>query len=73
VYLDVFWAHIDCKKKLDAKSHSCIMMGYSEEFKDYQLFDPVKRKIIIRINVWFNENSSGIKLLNASSRLLYCF
>jgi hypothetical protein len=33
----VAWAHIydDCKKKLDAKSHACIMMGYSEESKSY--------------------------------------
>jgi hypothetical protein len=40
----VSWAHIsdDCRKKLDAKSHACIMMGYSEESKSYRLFDPVK-------------------------------
>jgi len=42
-------AHIpdDCKK-LDAKSHACIMMGYYEESKAYRPFDPVKRQIIIR-------------------------
>jgi hypothetical protein len=42
----VSWAHIsdDCKKKLDAKSHACIMMGYSKESKSYRLFDPVKQK-----------------------------
>jgi hypothetical protein len=36
-----------CRKKLDAKSHVCIMMGYSEETKAQGLFDPVKRQIII--------------------------
>jgi hypothetical protein len=37
VYGYVAWAHIpnDCKKKLDAKSHACIMMGYSEESTTY--------------------------------------
>jgi hypothetical protein len=39
----VSWDHFDdCRKKLDAKSHACIMMGYSEESKSYRLFDPVK-------------------------------
>ena len=33
----VAWDHIsdDCWKKLDAKRHVCIMMGYSEESKAY--------------------------------------
>jgi hypothetical protein len=55
---------------LDIKTHACIMMGYSEESKSYQLSDPVKRQIIIRQNVRFNEKYSGIKLLNASFGLL---
>ena len=40
----VAWSHIsdDYRKKLDAKSHACIMMGYSEESKAYRQFDPVK-------------------------------
>ena len=32
----------DYKKKLDGKSHACIMMGYYEESKSYRLFDLVK-------------------------------
>jgi hypothetical protein len=32
----------DYRNKLDAKSYACIMIGYSEESKAYQLFDPVK-------------------------------
>jgi hypothetical protein len=44
VFRCVSWAHIldDCRNKLDAKSHACIMMGYSKESKAYRLFDPVK-------------------------------
>jgi hypothetical protein len=66
----ISWAHISnaCRKELDAKSHVCIMTGYSEESKSYQLFSPVK--IIIRRNVIFHENSLGLKLLNSSSSLL---
>jgi hypothetical protein len=46
--LDALWAHIpnDRRKKLDAKSHACIMMGYFEESKAYRLFDLIKQEII---------------------------
>jgi hypothetical protein len=57
----------DCKKKLDAKIHACIMIHYSEESKAYRLFYLVKRHIIIIINVFFDENSLGIKLVNTCS------
>jgi len=61
----VAWAHIldDCRKKLDAKSHACIMMGYSEEYKYYQLFDPIKQQIIIRRNVFFDESLQELSCL----------
>ena len=61
----VTWEHISdgCMKKLDAKSHACIMMGYSKESKSYQLFDPVKQHIIIQHNVLFDENTFGLDLL----------
>jgi hypothetical protein len=44
----ITWDHIldDKRKKLDAKSHACIMMGYSKESKAYKLFDLVKCEII---------------------------
>jgi hypothetical protein len=65
-------AHIsnDYRNKLDAKSHACIMMGYSEESNSYRFFDLVKQKIIIRRNVWFDNNSYGNNLLNSFSGLL---
>jgi hypothetical protein len=41
----VSWVHFsdDCRKKMDAKIHTCIMMGYPEESKAYRLFDLVKK------------------------------
>jgi hypothetical protein len=44
VFGGVSWDHIpnDFRKKLDAKSHVFIVMGYFEKSKSYQLFDPVK-------------------------------
>jgi hypothetical protein len=67
VFIFVAWAHIpdDCKKKLDAKSHAYIMMGYVKESKSYLLFDLIKQQIIIKRNV-FLMKYSGIKLLNTS-------
>jgi hypothetical protein len=59
--------------KLDAKTHAYIMMGYSEKYKSYRLFDLVKRQIIIIRNVFFDENSLGINLLNDSFGLLKDF
>lgn len=69
----ISWEHIfDAYiKKLDVKSHACIMMVYSEESESYRLFDLVKQKIIIKRNMIFDEKSSGIKLLNPSYSLLH--
>ena len=64
----VAWEHNSdaYKKKLDAKSHACIMMGYSKESKSYWLFDPIKQQTIIMWNVIFDEKSLGIKLFSSS-------
>jgi hypothetical protein len=59
------------KNKLDAKSHACIMMSYSEEFKAYRLFDPIKQHIIIKRNVIFVEKISGLRLWKPSFDLSY--
>ena len=45
-------------------------MGYSEESKSYQLFDPVKQKIIVMRNVIVYEKYLGLKMLKYSSSLL---
>jgi len=51
---------------LDPKSHSCILVGYSEESKAYPLFDPIKQEIIIQHDVIFDEKTLGIILLICS-------
>jgi hypothetical protein len=65
----IAWAHIpdDKRRKLDANSHVCIMMGYFKESKTCRLFDLV---IICRVDVVFHEKTSDITLLNCSSRTL---
>lgn len=55
----------DYRKKFDAKTHGCIMMGYSKQWKAYQLFDPIKQQIIIMRNVIFDKKASGIVLLKS--------
>jgi hypothetical protein len=68
----IVWAHIpnDRRKKLDVKSHSCIIMGYSKESKAYMLFDLVKQEIIYIRDVVFDEETSSIAPLNSSFGLL---
>ena len=65
----VSWAHInnDYRKKLDSKSHACIMMGDSNESKANRLFDPIKQHIIFSRIVFFDETISGKQLLNSSN------
>jgi len=66
------WVHIsdDYRKKLDAKNHACIMMGYYKESKAYRLFDTIKQYIILGRDVTFYENTLSSKLLNSSSSLM---
>ena len=68
----IAWEHIydSCRNKMDAKSHTCLMMGYYDESKAYWLFDPIKKQIIIRRNMILNDNYLGIKFLNSSYGLL---
>ena len=46
-------------------------MGYSEESKSYWLFDLVKKQIIIRRNVIFDEKTFGLGLLKSPSSPSY--
>ncbi|PNY15444.1 retrotransposon-related protein [Trifolium pratense] len=39
--------HDSQRRKLDDKSKKCVLLGVSEEFKAYKLFDPVEKRIII--------------------------
>ena len=53
----VYVAHVPhmSKKKLDAKSENYIFLGYSEESKAYQLYNPKARKILTNRDVVFDE------------------
>ena len=61
------YINVNYRNKIDAKSHACIMMGYSDESKSYRLSNPVKQQIILSKNVIFDENILGNKLFNSSS------
>jgi hypothetical protein len=51
----VSYAHIPDNKctKLDSKSLKCVLLGISEEFKAYCLYDPLSQKILISRDVIF--------------------
>ena len=44
------------RKNLDDKSIKCVVFGLSEESKAYQLYDPMRGKIIISRDVVFEED-----------------
>lgn len=44
------------RKKLDDKSVKCVLLGTSEEFKAYRLYDPKKQRIIINRDIVCIEN-----------------
>jgi hypothetical protein len=44
------------RKKLDAKSFRCVMLGVSDESKAYRLFDPTTKRIVTSKDVIFEEN-----------------
>ena len=48
----------ELRKKLDDKSEKCIFIGYSEESKKYRLYNPISKKLIIRMDVKFEEEYS---------------
>jgi hypothetical protein len=69
----IVWAHIldDKRKKLDAKSHACIMVGYSDESKAYKLFDPSQTRSYLQGGMLsLMSKTLGVALLNSSFRLL---
>ena len=41
--------------KLDNRSITCVLLGFSEESKGYKLFDPVAKRVVVRRNVIFEE------------------
>ena len=61
----------DQRKKLDPKSRKCILMGYGTTPKGYQLYDPLKQKVIYSRNVIFNEQKCGLEESTSDGRLSY--
>ena len=60
VFRSVAYAHIPKKfrKKLDKKAVKTILVGYERTSKNYRLYNPKTRKIIISRDVVFNEKSN---------------
>jgi hypothetical protein len=48
------------KKKLDPRFVKAIFVGYSAILKTYQLWNPIKKQIIIYKNVFFHEKKAPI-------------
>lgn len=57
------FAHIpkDERKKLDAKSKRCILLGYGFETKGYRLYDVERERVFFSRNVVFDETRNGIE------------
>jgi hypothetical protein len=51
--------------KLDAKSHKCVFVRYSNGKKGYKCYDPVKKKMFESLDVTFRETESYFVLSNA--------
>jgi hypothetical protein len=50
--------HEELKRKLDDRSQKCIFVGYSEQSKAYKLYNLVTKKMIVNIDVKFQEDKS---------------
>ena len=56
----VAYAHVpeEMRRKLDERSHKCIFIGYSEEYKAYRLYNPITKKYVISRDVVFKEEEA---------------
>jgi hypothetical protein len=54
---------IELCHKLELKLHECIFLGYGETSCDklYKLYEKTKKKIILKINMGFNEEAMFLK------------
>ena len=77
-HMQPFWtpafAHIPSiqRTKFDAKANKTWLVGYQEGCKNYRLYDPNKKKIVIARDVFFDTHSNNssdilIKVSNTSS------
>lgn len=56
----VSYAHVpeEMRRKLDDRSEKCVFIGYSEESKEYRLYNPVTKKYVINRDVEFKEEEA---------------
>jgi len=52
------YVHNQKGSKLDNKSTKYVLLGVSEEFKAYKIYDPIKKKILITRDVKFQEDAA---------------
>ena len=45
------------RSKLDDKSHTCVLLGMTDEAKAYKLFDPISKKVIVSRDMVFEEDT----------------
>ena len=57
------------KNKLQPKSNKCIFLGYSDERKAYQLYNPTTKKIVASRDVVFKEQPHAEEDADGSSSL----
>lgn len=57
IFGSIAYAHItkESRKKFDAKSKKCVLVGYQGDSKNYRLYDPSADKVIVSRDVIFNE------------------
>jgi hypothetical protein len=53
----VAYAHVpqQMRRKLDERSEKCVFVGYSEDSKEYRLYNPITKKYVINKDVEFKE------------------
>jgi hypothetical protein len=55
----VAFVHVHVEmRKLDDRSERCIFVGYSEESREYRLYNPITNKYVINKDVQFKEEES---------------
>ena len=58
IFGSVAFAHIpdEHRRKLDKKSECCIFTGYNEQHKEYKLYNPVTKQLVVSRDVKFIED-----------------
>jgi hypothetical protein len=66
------YAHVtdEKRRKLDKKAEKFRFVGYASNSKNYRLFDDVKKKILIRCDVKFNESDFGNYVVDTDSNIV---